>query len=413
MKKKIYPAYYVCMFIFISLVLFGFIMDSPKSIFKGMVKIVINSDILITDYMEIGGIGAAFVNAGVLGLISIFMLIKIGIKPNGSTIMALWLMTGFAFFGKNILNIWPVIFGVWLYSKYQKEPFLNYTLIALLATSLAPTVGQLTFIEQMPFCISLLIGILISIAIGFILPPLAAYCIKIHQGYNLYNIGLAAGLLATMLMSIFRAFGVNFEKRLIWYSGNNKLFFFFLMFIFISLILIGYILNNKSFKNVTSILNHSGRMVSDYYLMYENAAFINMGILGIVFTLFVVVINGDLNGPTIGAIFTIVGFGAFGKHILNVIPLVIGAILSSLLNIWNLNSPQMILSCLFSTTLAPIAGQYGWPYGVLAGFLHVCTVMNTSYLHGGLNLYNNGLAGGFVAITLVPIINAFRKEPSA
>jgi len=72
----------------------------------------------------------------------------------------------------------------------------------------------------------------------------------------------------------------------------------------------------------------------------------------------------------------------------------------------------MILSTLFSTTLAPIAGQFGILYGMLAGFLHVCTVMNTGYLHGGLNLYNNGLAGGIVALVLVPIINAFRKEPT-
>jgi hypothetical protein len=39
-------------------------------------------------------------------------------------------------------------------------------------------------------------------------------------------------------------------------------------------------------------------------------------------------------------------------------------------------------------------------------------VMNTGYLHGGLNLYNNGLAGGLVAIILVPIIEAFRKDRS-
>jgi hypothetical protein len=135
-----------------------------------------------------------------------------------------------------------------------------------------------------------------------------------------------------------------------------------------------------------------------------------MGILGIYSTIYVSIIGGDLNGPTIGAILTIVGFGAFGKHLRNVFPVMIGATLSSLLNIWQISSPGMVLGILFSSTLAPISGQFGWAYGALAGFLHICLVMNLSYLHGGLNLYNNGFAGGMACIILIPIITAFRKE---
>ncbi|MBU5593474.1 DUF1576 domain-containing protein [Clostridium sp. MSJ-4] len=410
MKKKIYRPYIISIIMFSSFVIFGFLIDTPKNIFNGIITIILNSDILITDYLALGGIGASFVNSGLLTLMCIFLLIKVGIKPNGSTIMALWLMSGFGFFGKNIANVWPIIFGVWLYSKYEKEPFLNYTLIALLGTTLAPTVGQLTFAGYFPPILGMILGISITTFIGFILPPLASHCIKVHQGYNLYNVGFAAGILATILMSIFRAFGINFESRFIWYEGINKPILIFLLMIFLYMIIVGFILNGKSFKNLKEISKLSGRLVTDFYLLFEDATFINMGILGILFTLYVVIIRGDLNGPVIAGIFTIVGFGAFGKHPLNTVPIVLGAVLSSLLNIWDLNSPQMILATLFSTTLAPIAGQYGTLFGVLAGFLHVCTAMNTGYLHGGLNLYNNGLAGGFVALMLVPTINAFRKE---
>lgn len=70
----------------------------------------------------------------------------------------------------------------------------------------------------------------------------------------------------------------------------------------------------------------------------------------------------------------------------------------------------MILAILFSTALAPIAGKFGYKIGILAGFLHVSMVSNIGYLHGGLNLYNNGLAAGFVAMILIPIINIFKKE---
>ena len=142
----------------------------------------------------------------------------------------------------------------------------------------------------------------------------------------------------------------------------------------------------------------------------SGATFVNMGILGIVYTLLIIVIKGDLTGPTIGGIFTIVGFGAFGKHLRNVIPVTIGAFLSSFLNIWEINSPSMLLAILFSTTLAPISGHFGPILGGIAGFIHVCMVMNMGYLHGGLNLYNNGFAGGTVAMILVPIFTDLKNR---
>lgn len=410
MKRKLYPSYSLSILIFSIFVIFGLIVDGPINVFNGLKAIVFSPDILITDYVAVGGIGAAFVNAGLVTLLSIALLIIIGIKPNGSTLMSLWLMAGFSFFGKNILNVWPIIFGVWLYSKYKKEPFLNYSLIALLGTSLAPAVSQLSFVGLFPIYVSVPLGCAIGVGIGFVLSPLAANCTKLHQGYNLYNVGFASGLLGTMLMAIFRALGVTFESKFIWSTGNNLIFAVFLITIFLILIAFGVYDNKDALKNTLKITKHSGRLVSDYYIMYGKAAYINMGILGILSTIIVIIIGGELNGPTMGGIMTIVGFGAFGKHPRNVIPIMIGALLSSILNIWGIASPQMLISMLFSTTLAPIAGQFGWKCGILAGFLHVCTVMNTGYLHGGLNLYNNGLAGGFVAMTLIPLIHAFRRE---
>ena len=35
---------------------------------------------------------------------------------------------------------------------------------------------------------------------------------------------------------------------------------------------------------------------------------------------------------------------------------------------------------------------------------------NTGYLHGWMNLYNNGFTGGFVAAILVPLFNAYIKK---
>ena len=52
--------------------------------------------------------------------------------------------------------------------------------------------------------------------------------------------------------------------------------------------------------------------------------YINMALLGIVFTTYILIVGGELNGPTIGGIFTVVGFCASGKHLKNVLPILLG-----------------------------------------------------------------------------------------
>jgi ABC-type Co2+ transport system permease subunit len=74
------------------------------------------------------------------------------------------------------------------------------------------------------------------------------------------------------------------------------------------------------------------------------------------------------------------------------------------------SSTASLLSALFGTTLAPIAGHYGWKAGFLVGLLHAGLVPNTGITHAGLNLYNNGFAGGFVAATVVPVLDGIRER---
>lgn len=410
LKKQLYPPYIILLTIYAMFIVFALILDSPTNIILGLKQIILSPDILITDYISIGGIGATFVNAALTSSISIALLIFIGIKPNGATIMALWLMTGFSFFGKNIFNIWPIMIGVYLFSKYQKEPFLNYTLVSLLSTTLAPAVSQLSFSGIFNPIVSFIFGNFTGIFLGFILAPIASHGIKAHNGYNLYNIGFAGGLVATLLMSILRSFGINFDTRLIWHTGSNVPLVIFLFIICIYLIILGLIYGKNNKINLKSINKQSGRLVSDFYLLFGPSTYINMGILGIFSTLFVLLVKGDLNGPTISAIFTIMGFGCFGKHLRNIIPVILGACFGAFLHHDSINSPSIILSVLFSTALAPISGKFGWKLGILAGFLHLNISTNIGYLHGGLNLYSNGLAAGFVAMILIPLITTFKKE---
>ncbi|KXG76125.1 hypothetical protein AN619_10820 [Thermotalea metallivorans] len=392
-------------------ILFGFLMDSPQRIFQGLRQIIVEPDFLITDYIGVGGLGATFVNAGLLTLMAVLLLYKLDIKVTGATISTVWIMAGFGLFGKNIFNIWFIMVGVWLYAKFQKDKFIKYVYIGLFGTSLAPMVTQIMFITNLSKWLSIPLGVVTGILIGFILPPLSAYLMRVHQGFNLYNIGFTAGIIGTIFVSVLKSYGLVLDTRMIWTTGNNWILGSFLCVLFFLMIGIGLYFNKASFKNYQKFFKYSGRLITDFVILEGFApSLLNMGINGLMSTFYVLLIRGDLNGPTIGGIFTIVGFSAFGKHLGNMLPIFIGVFLGGLTKIWNVNDPAIVLAALFGTTLAPIAGEFGWKFGVLAGFLHSSVVLNVGFLHGGVNLYNNGFSGGIVAATLIPIIEAFKKE---
>ena len=48
--------------------------------------------------------------------------------------------------------------------------------------------------------------------------------------------------------------------------------------------------------------------------------------------------------------------------------------------------------------------------GVAAGFIHLVVVHNVGIIHGGLNLYNNGFAGGLVATAIVAIYRGLGRD---
>ena len=61
-------------------------------------------------------------------------------------------------------------------------------------------------------------------------------------------------------------------------------------------------------------------------------------------------------------------------------------------------------------TLAPIAGRFGWHWGIVAGFVHSSAALSVGSVHAELKLYNNGFAAGIVAAVLVPVIIAVTKR---
>lgn len=390
----------------------GMALSPFQEIWTGIFKIIYEPDFLITDYFVVGGIGAALINAGILTLASLSMVYFLGMEMDGHTITSACLMFGFSLFGKNILNIWTILFGVYLYSKYHKTSLSNYIYIGIYGTSLSPIITQIMHILEMPLVFRLLLSLSAGVMIGFVLPPLATHVHYAHKGYSLYNVGFASGIIATIAVSLLKSFGITTESRLIWSAGNNRLFLALLLLLFGGMASAALIIGGKETLGAyLRILKTSGIGGTDYLKDEGGLAVIfNMGMNGIFATLFIVAVGGELNGPTIGGIFSIVGFASTGKHLRNIMPIMIGVYLASLTKMWSIYEPSPMLALLFSTTLAPIAGEFGILAGLLAGFLHSSVALNVGIVYDGMNLYNNGFAGGLVAIFLVPVIKSIRDR---
>ncbi len=398
--------YIVLVLIAVTFILFGLSVQPIASVLRGIVAIVVEPAILITDYMAVGGIGAAFVNSGLLMLVSLVMLLLLKVEIGGVSVAAVFLMGSFALFGKNIANVWPIIFGVWLYSRLKREPFKNHVHVALLATSIAPMVTELLFITEMALWARIVLSLAAGIGAGLLIVPLSVNVLKLHEGYNLYNIGFSVGILGTVFVSVFKSYGYTTYTRMVWSTGNNQLLAMFLLLLFLSMMVIAVLMSRRVFVNWWKIIRLPGRLSSDFIAAEGFApVLLNMGINGLFALTYILLVGGSLNGPTIGGILTVAGFGAFGKHFRNITPIFIGVVLGGITKTWNINDPAILIAALFGTSLAPIAGQFGWKWGVAAGFINSSVVLNSGILHGGMNLYNTGFSAGIVAALMVPILN--------
>lgn len=389
----------------------GLFLQPLPDILHGLITILKEPDFLITDYIAIGGIGAAFINAGLLTLVCIGILYFLKMEMDGHTITSIFLMMGFSLFGKNILNIWTILFGVWCYARYHKVSVSKYIYVGFYGTCLSPIITQIMQLPGLPPVLKLVLSLLAGTVIGFVLPPLSTHLFYLHKGYSLYNVGFSSGIIATVIISVFKSFGLETESRLIWSTGNNRVFAVLLFVFFLLMTALGRFHSPTAFSQLHKIIKSSGVGGTDYVQEEGfSTVLVNMGINGIAATVFLLLVGGDLNGPTIGGIFTVVGFGATGKHIKNILPVMLGVWLASLTKTWNINDPSPIITLLFATTLAPITGEFGVIAGIIAGFLHSSVALNVGIIYGGMNLYNNGFAGGIVAAFMVPIIHSIEDR---
>ena len=234
---------------------------------RGLWKIIVSRDALITDYFELTGYGAALLNGALVLGISTFLIIRQKIPFTGPTMAALFINAGYAFWGKNPVNIIPVILGTALYARIHNSKLSRYIYTALFGTCLAPLLTELVYLFPFSWQINLVCAVLAGVLIGFVLPPLSMHTASMHMGYNLFNVGFSGGILAFAVVCLLRSFGMESESVLVWKEGQNRIVGILLFLYFLSAVIFGFLVSGRRLDGLKKIMEHPGRAIADFVLM--------------------------------------------------------------------------------------------------------------------------------------------------
>ena len=393
------------------MIILAFIFNTPKEIFVGYKNILLSSSILTTDYIAIGTLGGALVNTASILILNLVILRLLNLRMSGLIYAALYMILGFSFFGKNILNSLPIYIGIYLYAFLNKIPVKNLVISLLFSSGISPLVSYLIFGFDLAYYISIPLGIGAGIVAGLMVPAISSHTIKFHQGYNLFNVGFSLGIISLAFNGVLRAFNLRASDISILSNDHNLFLYLFVAILALVLLIAGIILNPKSFKMIPDLYKRSGRLVSDYIRDYGvSIVMINQASLLTFEILICLIFKIELNGAIFGTILAVSGFAGSGLHLKNTSFVMLGAILMCLVTKTNITSTSIIIGILFSAGVAPIAGRYGIVAGIIAGMLHIAILPLCRSFQGGYDLYNNGFCAGFVACILIAIIEAFKKE---
>lgn len=394
----------------------AFIVPDRGQVFSGLYKILMAPDQLTQDYFLVGSVSAAFFNTGVVGLICWLMMQLPGYQANGTTAIGYLLTVGFSFFGINVLNIWPCFLGAFVYAAVHKQKPSAAVNFAMFATALAPLVSDLALrypgLTNHGFTpSSVALSILVGGIIGFLTAIGCAHSPNVHKGYSIYSAGLPMGMLGFLLRALlYNTLGGELPEISANLSeGFPLLCNAFCIVVFGACVVAGFVLNGNSFRGYGKLLQDTGHKV-DFSAKYGPAMTVmNLGIYGLFIMLYYNLVGATWTGPTIGVVFCMLACGVSGSHPGNVWPIMVGYFLMSLVGQTSINAQAIVVGLCFANGLSPIAGQFGWIAGIVAGALHYSLVTSVPALHGGFCLYNGGFTACFIALIIVPILEKYLK----
>ena len=424
-------------FLFVSLcfIVAAPIMPDRSTMFSGLWKIMSGTCKISTNYFALGGFSATFLNMGLVGLCCTALCFLPGAKPNNVTTLGVLLTVGFASWGINPLNMIPTVLGVCLYCLVKKEKLGAMSNAMMYSTGIAPLISDLLFrypgTEYVGFNpLGLGLAFFIGLVIGFFLPAGLAHAPNIHKGYNHYSAAVPIGFTAFFLRAALYTVLLGQKTAdlsalaaptvVSWPMTN---IFCFVVF---GLCIIAALLMGCTPKDYWNLMKDSGHGVC-FTAKYGNAPFLmNVGIFGLMivgyFNLAGAIDGRNVwTGMTFGIVFCMLATCNSGSHPANVWPIMAGYVISSFLFGWiakllgndsfalTIGSQGILIGLCYANGMSPIAGKYGWAYGILAAGLHYLLVTAVPDMHGGFCLYNGGLTAALICLLFIPQLEKFCK----
>lgn len=391
-KRKTTVASTNIMFIFLliyglSITLSSFILASPQALINGMRRIISSPSNLVTDYVHIAGVGAAFLNSGLLTLSSLFLLRKHKHHFCALTVSVIMMLSGFSFFGKNIVNSAPIILGCLIYLKIHHSGRQDLLVMGLLSTCLSPIVSTIYSGPDHFFLPSAVIASVAGLLIGYLILPIFEF-LKVHtKELNLYNMGFSAGFVGLLGNLILRnILTIKIVPHKLSFEHHLPLLCFLIVLFTLPIIAYFYL-----FKITPE---HSTHLLIDYKKI---ARFSLYGFLGVFFT---IVLRVPLSGILVGAILTFAGFSMYNFKFRYFFFPALGVFLTAQFLYQDTATTNNIVIILFASTLSPMTRKYGLLAGTLSGGIFSLITRNTHYLTAGINLYNSGFAGGITVLLM-------------
>ena len=404
------------------------LMPDRDRMFEGFVKILTSTCKVSTNYFELGGYAATFLNMGLVGLTCLGLILGFKATAGNATNLAVLLTIGFGSWGINVLNIWPTIFGVMIYGLVKKEKMGTLVNAMMFSTGIAPLISDLLLryphAEAVGFNLpGLGIALGVGFVIGFFLPAGLANSPKVHKGFDLYSAALPIGMTAFLLnATLYKTLGVTLPgapSTETLQVASPLIANGFYCVVFGLCIVFAFVLGCKP-KDYWRLLTDPA-LVTNFSSTYGNAVFLmNVGCFGLFILGYYNLIGATFNGVTFGLVFCMLSTCNSGSHPGNVWPIMLGYVLASTVCGWiapllggnftlAANAQAIVVGLCYANGLSPIADKYGWHYGFLAAVLHYLLVTSVPNLHGGFCLYNGGFTAALICIILVPELERFAK----
>ena len=396
----------------------GFMPDVDQ-LTEGLLRIMNSPTKAATNFFDVGGYAATFMNMGLVGLICTWLYCIPGRQANNAATLVTLLTVGFGSWGIHILNIWPTILGVALHCVVKGEKLGSRTNAMLFSTGLAPFMSELMVRYPNPETVGIhpsgvALALIVGVFVGYFLPAGLDNSPKIHKGFALYSAALPIGMTAFLLNGfLYKAMGVPVPEATSDLSVADPVICnVFCIILFTAFIVVALLMGCSPKHYLQSIL--SPQHVVHFGASFGNAAMLmNAGVFGLFILAYFNIVGAEFNGIVFGSVFCMLSTCNSGSHPLNAIPIIMGYALASqcfqALTPFSggeftqfLHSQSIIVGICYANGLSPIAHEYGWRYGILVAAMHFCMVTTTPQLHGGMCLYNGGFTAALVCLLILP-----------